>query len=180
LLVQYEALYQALEEAVAANTDATIEPFLAAELVRLPPLRADLDFLVGPDWARLPVLSATAAYCEHLRELPRSWPGGLLAHHYVRYLGDLSGGQIVGRILRRVLNLDDERGTAFYRFDAIASAKAFKTRYRAMLDELPWGDVARQRLIDETIAAFHANTAILLELAPEPSFVDHRRDVVDG
>lgn len=40
----------------------------------------------------------------------------LLAHAYVRYLGDLSGGQFVKRQLGKVYGLEDGFGLAFYDF----------------------------------------------------------------
>lgn len=161
LAAQHEAIYRVLEAAVAANADPAVAPFLAPELARLPALEADLAFLAGPGWRdRVPVLAATEAYCDHLHRVTGTWPGGLLAHHYVRYLGDLSGGQVIGRVLARVYRFEDERGTAFYRFPAIPSPKAHKVRYRQLLDALPWAEPDRQRLIDEVGVAYRLNAAV--------------------
>jgi hypothetical protein len=58
-------------------------------------------------------------FTSHLSGLSRSDPGLLLAHTYVRYLGDLSGGQLVASKIRRVYSLPPPPagGTAFYEFD---------------------------------------------------------------
>ena len=122
--------------------------------MRLPALTRDLSHLAGPPvrpGARCP--PAAAAYADRIRLAARAEHEMLLAHHYVRYLGDLSGGQLIGRALRRIYHLPDERGTEGYRFDAIASAKPFKDHYRALLDALPWDDDARTRLVDEAGAS---------------------------
>lgn len=182
LVAQHAVVYEALERAVAANADPRLDVFFVPELNRLDAIHADLEFLVGPGWRDLDVMPATAAYRDHLDDLRTSWPVGLLAHHYVRYLGDLSGGQIIGRVLRRALGLEDERGTSFYRFDTIPSAKAFKENYRANLDALKWSDDEVRRFIDEAILAFRANTAIVAELSDETSaraWVGHRVDVTE-
>lgn len=170
LAAQHHAIYQVLEATVAATTEPVLAPFLAPELARVPSIVADLEHLAGPDWdARLPPLAATEAYCTHLRTLGHQWPGGLLAHHYVRYLGDLSGGQVVGRVLQRIYRFDDHRGTEFYRFPDIASPKAFKARYRSLLDALPWDETDRRRLIDEVSLAYRLNTDVFYDLSPLPA-----------
>jgi len=164
-VVQLRAVYEALEDEVAASTDVALAPLFAPELVRLPALTRDLEHLAGPGWAaELEVLPASAAYADRIRFVARTEREMLLAHHYVRYLGDLSGGQLIGRVLRRVYELPDTRGTEVYEFDAIASAKAFKDRYRLLLDTLPWDAVVRTRLVDEARVAYGLNTDVFTEL----------------
>lgn len=175
LVVQHHALYSVLEALVAGSADPVVARFAAPELERLPAIVADLEFLAGPDWgARFPVLAATEAYGAHLREVAAAWPGGLVAHHYVRYLGDLSGGQLIGRVLQRVYRFEDQRGTAFYRFPGIASPKAFKARYRAQLDALGWVEPDRRRFVDEVNEAYRLNTDVFYELAPLPVYASRR------
>jgi heme oxygenase len=135
-----------------------------AELLRAS-LTADLEYLVGADWsAQIETLPATEAYCERIRA-SAAWNGGIVAHHYVRYLGDLSGGQFLGRVVARVYDLPDGLGTSLYRFDDIASPKAFKEAYRAHLDAAPWDTVERARIVDEANAAFACNSAIFSALS---------------
>ena len=59
--------------------------------------------------------------------------GALLAHHYTRYLGDLSGGRVIRRALDRAFNLSGV-GLAFYDFPM--QPKPYKDAYRARLDAL--------------------------------------------
>jgi heme oxygenase len=164
LASQHYAIYGALESTGAALADdAVAGPFVALGLDRLPALRRDLAFLLGPGWtADLAVLPATAAYVDRLRAMT-SWPAGFVAHHYTRYLGDLSGGQLVRRSLERCYGLGAE-GTEFYAFPGLAVG-AVKRTYREMLDAAPWDVGERGRFVDEVSVAFRHNKAVFDALA---------------
>lgn len=60
-----------------------------------------------------------ANYLSHVRTLSASHvtAPGLLAHAYVRYLGDLSGGQFIGARVKKSFDLPGDDGTRFYQFD---------------------------------------------------------------
>jgi heme oxygenase len=161
LVRQLHVVYSSLEAVVARCDDPDLAPLLAPELARAGALADDLDHLAGPDWATaIPVLPETTAYAERIREVATAGNGGLLAHHYVRYLGDLSGGQILGRIVARVYELPDRLGTSAYHFADIESPKRFKDEYRARIDALPWTAAERARVVDEAIVAFECSRAI--------------------
>ena len=82
-------------------------------------------------------LPATAEYIARLNDIEATKDvARLLAHHYVRYLGDLSGGQVIGRMMQRHYGVSDECVT-FYRFAEIPKTKPYKDNYRAALDVLP-------------------------------------------
>ena len=166
LVVQLHAVYGVLEEAVEASTDPVIAPLLRRELDRTTALAHDLEHLAGADWATAAtVLPATETYCDRLRDVCFTWSGGLVAHHYTRYLGDLSGGQVLGRIVQRVFELPDGLGTAAYRFDDIASPKRFKDEYRALLDALPYDTEERARIAAEANVAFDCSRALFDDLS---------------
>lgn len=58
-----------------------------------------------------------AAYTSRIQHLSETQPAGLLAHAYVRYLGDLSGGQFIKRRIAKAYGLEDDgRGVTFYEF----------------------------------------------------------------
>ena len=84
-----------------------------------------------------------------------------MAHHYTRYLGDLSGGQAIGRVLDRAFGLNGA-GLSFYEFPM--RPKPYKDGYRARLDglDLDQGDIAR--VVDEVKVAFALNQAVFDEL----------------
>jgi heme oxygenase len=68
---------------------------------------------------------ALAVYLARLRSLDGSPdPAPLLAHAYVRYMGDLSGGQIIRRRVTRAYRLEDEdgAGVSYYRFQKLGGA----------------------------------------------------------
>ena len=54
-------------------------------------------------------------YLDRLTTVSRSQPALLLAHAYVRYLGDLSGGQYIKYKIKKAYNLDDD-ALRFYDF----------------------------------------------------------------
>lgn len=62
---------------------------------------------------------ALTTYLDHIKDLASSGKTapGLLAHSYVRYLGDLSGGQFIAARIKRAYNLNGEDGLRFYHFD---------------------------------------------------------------
>ena len=84
-------------------------------------------------------------------------------HHYTRYLGDLSGGQAIGRILDRTFELDGA-GIAFYDFPEIPKPKVYKDGYRARLDALGLGAADQERVVTEVKTAFQLNQALFVEL----------------
>ena len=83
--------------------------------------------------------------------------------HYTRYLGDLSGGQVVAHRMREHYGVDDS-GLTFYNFEGIDKLKRYKDDYRARLDALPLDADAVDRLVDEALAAFAHNQAVFGDL----------------
>lgn len=161
-------VYQALEAvAEQLREDAVAGAFIAPELTRLPAIEADLDFL-DPGWReRLQPLPATQAYVETIRRTA-DWPGGFIAHHYTRYLGDLSGGQVIRTLLQRQFGFGAD-GVSFYLFADIEKLKRFKDAYREQLDAVPWDDAERERVLAEANVAFRCNEAVFVELAEATS-----------
>src|ERR687889_777056 len=81
-------------------------------------------------------LPATEAYRDRLRQVAFDRPSAFIAHHYTRYLGDLSGGQYLGPAIARAYGLDGD-GHRFFVFDGVRPP-AFRTRYRELLDGIRW------------------------------------------
>jgi len=106
---------------------------------------------------------AAEAHAGRIREVAHSWPGGFIAHHYIRYLGDLSGGRALGSKARKLYQLDDD-GVRFYRFDDIDSPREFKDGYRRLLDAAPWSTDEQARVVDEARAGFRLTEAMFEEL----------------
>ena len=165
LVVQHFYMYEALEAVADALTeDAVASRFITPQLTRVPALVADLEFLLGPDWksASSP-LPSTTRYVDRIKEVS-GWVGGFIAHHYTRYLGDLSGGQHIYKVMQKRFGLDTA-GVGFYLFDQIADPHDFKNTYRQQLDAVPWDEVERERVIDEVVTAYRLNTEVFHDLS---------------
>ncbi|MGK8507887.1 heme oxygenase (biliverdin-producing) [Nocardia asiatica] len=163
-------IYRALEGRWETLADDPVAgPFIRPELARTAELERDLAHLIGSDWRTgLEPLPATAAYAERIDECARDWPAGYIAHHYTRYLGDLSGGQVIRGTAEKLWNLPHRGdGVRFYVFDGVGNPAAFKREYRSLLDRLPLDDLQRRRVLDEGRRAFAMNTAVFEELAEE-------------
>ncbi|MFH8836115.1 heme oxygenase (biliverdin-producing) [Streptomyces sp. NPDC017868] len=163
-------VYRALEEgAEALREDPVAGPFIRPELFRTTALERDLAHLRGPDWrAGASPLPATLAYAERVAECARDWPAGYVAHHYTRYLGDLSGGQIIRDKAERTWGFDRKGdGVRFYVFEEIGNPAAFKRAYRELLDGVNADDLEKQRIVDECKRAFDFNSAVFRELGGE-------------
>ncbi|HWV50692.1 MAG TPA: biliverdin-producing heme oxygenase [Microbacterium sp.] len=165
LVTQHYFIYEALESsAERMRRDPVASVFLSDKLTRLPALEADLEFLVGPDWRdRIEPLPTTRRYVERIQQVGATWPGGFVAHHYTRYLGDLSGGVFIGRVMQRRFGFETN-GIGFYLFDDIADPKSFKDVYRDQLDAAPWDEAERERVIDEVLRAYRFNTELFEDL----------------
>lgn len=133
---QHHCIYRALEQAGdAVADDPEAEAFVRPELARTRALEADLSVLAGPDWATdIPVLDITHEYSEHLTGVAPRWIGYYLAHAYTRYLGDLSGGQVVRTMLQRHYGLTVAE-LSFYSFRDIPKLKVYKDAYRSAMDD---------------------------------------------
>ena len=162
-LLRLRVVYAAMEEMIRARLD---DPAVYAvhdvALERLGAIDADLEHW-RPDGDR--TVDSTAAEAYRARVVAAGeWGGLLVAHHYTRYLGDLSGGQAIGRILDRTFELDG-RGVAFYAFPEISKPKVYKDGYRARLDALGLDPVEQARVVEEVKVAFRLNQALFAELA---------------
>ena len=164
LVSQHYFIYQAIESVAAQLVDDEVAgEFIDQRLNRLPKLEADLRYLLGDNWReQITPLPSTARYVDRILQ-SASWGGLFVAHHYTRYLGDLSGGLIIGKLVRKEYGLD-EGGVSFYDFDEIENPKAFKESYRAALDSADWSDEEQERIIDEVLLAYHFNNEVFADL----------------
>ncbi|MCT2586764.1 biliverdin-producing heme oxygenase [Actinophytocola sp. S1-96] len=165
LLGQSYLFYRELERAGDAwRSDPVVGPFVSDALVRGPALEADLAWLRGDGWRdELVPLPATQRYTDRIRAVCFDSPSAFVAHHYTRYLGDLSGGQIVRSKLRNIYGLTSD-GVRFYLFDQVPKPKVFKDGYRGLLDELRWDEPERADLVAEVNLAFRLNRAVFDDL----------------
>jgi heme oxygenase len=167
LVAQHFFVYEALEAAAATFTgDPVAAAFITPQLTRMPALKSDLAFLLGGDWRNaIAPLATTQRYVQRIHQIvDTGWAGGFVAHHYTRYLGDLSGGQVIRRIMQRQFGFETN-GVGFYLFDQIADPRSFTQTYRGQLDAVAWDAVERERVIGEVLAAYRLNTDLFDDLA---------------
>ena len=100
-------VYAAMEEEMARLADhPVIAPIAFAELNRREALEQDLAYYYGADWLQqIKATPAAQIYVERIRQVAKESPELLVGHHYTRYLGDLSGGQILKNIAQKAMNL---------------------------------------------------------------------------
>lgn len=165
LLTRLYQVYATLEQHCA--TQPPLSQLHSLALSRTAALECDLHYYYGADWRNyVSPTPATQRYVERLKTLASDWPLGLVAHHYTRYLGDLSGGQILKRIAIKAFKLTAGQGVAFYEFPDIPNADQFKADYRARLDALPLPDTLALKVVDEANTAFELNRQVFAELKP--------------
>src|SRR4028118_1383737 len=159
-------VYSAMEEEMERHKQHPIlSKVLFPELNRKESLEQDLYYYYGGNWREQVAPSAAAkSYVQRIREVSATAPELLIAHFYTRYLGDLSGGQILKGIAQRAMNLSDGNGTAFYEFQDIPDEKAFKAKYRQAMNDLPIDDATADKIVDEANAAFGMNMKLFQEL----------------
>ncbi|BAY88761.1 MULTISPECIES: biliverdin-producing heme oxygenase [unclassified Tolypothrix] len=166
LVGNFYFVYSAMEEEMEKHRDHPIvSKIYFTELNRKHTLEQDLSFYYGSNWReQVQLSSAGEAYVQRIREVSATAPELLIAHSYTRYLGDLSGGQILKGIAQTAMNLNDGQGTAFYEFADITDEKGFKAKYRQALDEMPIDEATADRIVDEANAAFGINMKMFNEL----------------
>merc|ERR1712129_128056 len=113
LLTSLYFVYTAMEESFDKTSDE-------AELRRVDSLKKDLEYFYGFEWAeKMNPSQATQKYVKRIKQISQEKSYLLVAHQYTRYLGDLFGGQMMGGMATKSLNLSDGKGVAFYTFDDI-------------------------------------------------------------
>ena len=159
-------VYEALEEELERHKDhPLVGQIYFTQLNRKAVLERDLEYLYGEDWrSQVRMTSARQEYIDRIHWLGENDPGLLVAHSYTRYLGDLSGGQVISKIARRSLGMEGRDGLRFFDFDEIEKARVFKNEYRSRLDQLPLSEDRAQEIIDEAKQVFALNQGLFEEL----------------
>jgi heme oxygenase len=159
-------VYSAMEEEMERHRNHPIlSKLYFPELNRKQSLEQDLYYYYGSNWKEeVKPSEAAKAYVSRIREVSNTQPELLIAHLYTRYLGDLSGGQILKGIAQKAMNLQDGQGTQFYEFNDISDEKAFKVNYRQQMDSVDIDQDMATRIVDEANDAFGMNMKMFNEL----------------
>ncbi|XP_010158762.1 PREDICTED: heme oxygenase 1 isoform X2 [Eurypyga helias] len=146
-------IYSALEEEIERNKNKPVYApvYFPAELHRKAALEKDLEYFYGSNWRKdIPCPEATQKYVERLHYVGKSHPELLVAHAYTRYLGDLSGGQVLKKIAQKALQLPSTgEGLAFFTFDGVSNATKFKQLYRSRMNALEMDLATKKRVLEE-------------------------------
>jgi heme oxygenase (biliverdin-producing, ferredoxin) len=154
LLPAYQAMERGLERHRGSPALGSLAEF---RLDRAPALEADLVALCGERWSQhIPLLDAGEQYARRINKAAEGDGIRLIAHAYTRYLGDLSGGQILQRLLARSLALRPSQ-LSFYDFSRFSDLGALKAKYRQTLDSAGALTVDPKPLIEEGALAFSLN-----------------------
>ncbi len=146
-------MYEAMEDLIGAGALPSERcAFGDPRLARAEALRRDLRTL-GNDRAGV-ILPEAAAYAAAVE----ASGAGLVGHAYARYLGDLSGGQILKPFLARSLGLAPDQ-LSFYDFPGVDIA-ACKASLRSALDTVAPGSPDAACVVDAAMAAFRHTIAV--------------------
>ncbi len=159
-------LYESLEAKVRSGSAFTSsEDIWDEKLVRLDAITQDLEALGVHDWKNTTSPStAMTSYIEHINSLEGKSDFRLVAHHYTRYLGDLSGGQAIAALVGRHYGATSDQ-LNFYRFQQIDDIVRYKDSYRAALDSLEISSEQIEELVKEVQLAFAFNQKVFEDLA---------------
>ncbi len=177
-VAQHYLIYEALEAATARQRESRGDGFAfwMPELHRLPALREDLQHWIGDEWeAEVRDRYATPGivkYVDRITEVAGDSLPHFVAHHYTRYLADLSGGFMIARAFRESYGIEDDAGTRFYVFDQIEDPRAYKDEYRALLDSLELAEAEENALVEEVVLAYRLNNEAGGDL--EAGFAEYR------
>lgn len=160
-------VYKEMEELFRLKKD---NPVLAKvyfpELFRTKALEEDIKFFQTKFQTKIrgTISSATQKYIDHIKSVAETKPELLVAQSYVRYLGDLSGGQAIKKVIAKTFQLEGNDGTAFYEFPEIQDHMAFKGIYRTAMDTLPLDETQKMALLEEAKITFDLNKFLFIEL----------------
>ncbi|EJK70380.1 hypothetical protein THAOC_08269 [Thalassiosira oceanica] len=166
-------IYEAMEICMDTTNEERVKYLDSPQLRRLPSIRKDMDFFyaeeLGSDWdKKIEPSQASKQYVARIQEISETKPHLLIAHQYTRYLGDLFGGQMMGGMAARSLDLNDGEGTEFYRFEGIESTSAFITEWYKDLNKLDLTEKQKEEIVDEANLVFALNIAIFQEIEGSP------------
>jgi len=190
-------IYDVLERALDKHSShPTLNPTYNPKiLARTPSLASDIASLLQcqeTTWETHPVHTKLLLsrpkpfidYTERLQILSDSDPSLLLAHAYVRYLGDLSGGQVIRRRAADAyaIDVEDGCGIKFYEFKSLEGTKPgtagdykkIKEWYRACMDAgVQDNDTLKVAILQEANKAFELNLNLFAILKGPTSFTKH-------
>lgn len=163
-------LYRTLEAGLELLPPTVPEHgIVPTQLHRTSRIEADLDYLTDGDWRFQDHLTlATRAYVERI-QATYAFPAGLVAHAWLRYMGNVGGRDVLRRLVAGCIGAgdDDEGGLTFTDYSAIGEIRPFFAEFHAKLDVLPLSSYDKAAAVAEADAGFRLNIALTDELAAD-------------
>jgi heme oxygenase len=158
-------VYSSMEEEIEKyKNDPVVSKIYYPELFRKESIEKDLQYYLGDNWkSQVTQTNSCKEYVARIKEVSISSPMLLISHHYTRYIGDLSGGQVLKGIAQTALKVDDD-AMNFYIFKDIPDEKQFKNNYRSALDSLPLSQTQIDLIVAEANNAFKYNMKVFNEI----------------
>uniref|UniRef100_A0A7S1CUH2 Heme oxygenase n=1 Tax=Picochlorum oklahomense TaxID=249345 RepID=A0A7S1CUH2_9CHLO len=168
LLFTYYQMYTVLEKAIRDHCEnESIKNVYSSKLERVDSIKLDLEYFVGKEWEsdeRLNTVSpAVEQFQAHIQDLAAKQPSLLLAHFYVRYLGDLAGGQIISTKIQRRFEMADLNGLNFYTFKDIPNVRGHVKQIKEGIDKVV-DPTLIEDIVNEVKVSFEMQYDILVEL----------------
>ncbi|CAO3610507.1 unnamed protein product [Cunninghamella blakesleeana] len=173
-------VYQKMEALLNQYKDHQVVSIIhfPEELNREQALLEDLEYFYGKELVKQVIQpkNITPAVQQYLNAMDKACekePSLLIAHSYSRYLGDLSGGQILAKRLKKsILHLDEKdssswetkEGLKFYHFDQLGNQAEFKDFYRQRLNGAQVNAEQRDLIVKEAVHSFELNIALFDEI----------------
>ncbi|KAI8331986.1 heme oxygenase-domain-containing protein [Choanephora cucurbitarum] len=172
-------VYKYMEELLEEHKDHPVVKIIhfPQELNREESIKRDLEYFYGQERASElthpdTMTPAVRSYVKAMKDACATSPALLIAHSYSRYLGDLSGGQILSKRLKKhVLQLDESDsawdtvdGLNFYHFDQLGNQSEFKNFYRERLNAAKVDQATRDLIVAEAVRSFELNIALFDEV----------------
>ena len=167
--LQLAALIRALAPAYALLEERAPELAAALGAREIPWAVLARHTALEHDAAKLAALPATPAsaaasvWLERLAVLAREAPHRLMAHVYVRYGGDLSGGQQLAAQAQAILAAHGLPALGFWAFSQPIAA--LKQQLHDGFEALDLSPVEEEELLEESELAFQLTQRLLAELA---------------
>lgn len=156
-------VYAAMEAHLAGLPPGhRMAPFFLPNVFRAQAILADLRFYGVP--AEPLRRGASEHYHARIQALAAQDSPLLVAHAYVRYMADVSGGVIAGKVAQRVLRLPSREGLAFLTFPEVVDPAIFRAHFRARLDAFSADAEECTRIVDEAKLAFAFNRELADEM----------------
>lgn len=155
-LLALRSVYSTMEDRIRLYRDSKIiSAIFDPRLERFKQISADIKSLTSERILPKAVIDIVREYVYLIKQANEV---ELAAHHYIRYLGDLSGGQAIKKILERSYGLSESQ-TNFYNFDI--DPKQYRDSYKEALNMIIVTDEQKMEFANTVSKVYNITTKML-------------------